>query len=59
MVNGSAGFNCHLSEILSLILGPVAKESTGSEINSTNDLLSIIENVNNQISKEKSSSILS
>ena len=49
MVNGSAGFNCHLSEILSLILGPVAKESTESEINSTNDLLSIIENVNNQI----------
>ena len=62
VVNGSAGFNCHLSEVLSLILGPVAKESLGSEINSTNDLLSTIEKVNTQItnlSKERSSSNLS
>ena len=46
VVNGSAGFNCHLSEILSMILGPVSKEAIGSEINSTSDLLSIIDNIN-------------
>ena len=53
VVNGKGGFNCHLSELLSMILGPVAKESMGSEINSTGDLLSIIENVNSKISSNK------
>ena len=30
-------------------MGPVAREAAGSEINSTGDLLSIVEDVNNQI----------
>ena len=59
VVNGSAGFNCHLSEILSLILGPVAKEASGSEINSTGDLLSLIDDVNKQISQNDGSSSFS
>jgi len=56
VVNGKGGFNCHLSEILSMILGPVAKESAGSEINSTGDLLSIIESVNSQLASNKEDS---
>ena len=46
VINGNSGFNCHLSELLSLILGPVAQEATGNEINSTGDLLSRIHRVN-------------
>ena len=45
VVNGKAGYNNHLSELLSMILGPVAKEANGSEINSTADLLSKIHSV--------------
>ena len=50
VVNGKSGYNCHLSEILSLILGPVAKEATGSEINSTGDLLAEINLLNQKLS---------
>ena len=35
VVNGRAGYNNHLSEILSLILGPISREANGCEINST------------------------
>ena len=52
VVNGRAGYNCHLSELLSLVLGPVAKESNGNEINSTGDLLSRIESLNKKISQK-------
>ena len=53
VVNGNGGFNCHLSEILSLILGPVAQEAKGSEINSTTDLLARVQKVNSQINSVK------
>ena len=56
VVNGNSGFNCHLSEVLSLVLGPVAKEASGAEINSTGDLLSIVESVNSKMSQNKAGS---
>ena len=40
--NGKAGFNCHLSELLSMILGPVAQEASGADINNTNDFISTL-----------------
>ena len=49
VVNGKSGYNCHLSEVLSMVLGPVAKEATGSEINSTMDLLSRVDSMNSVI----------
>ena len=57
VVNGQSGYNNHLSEILSLILGPVAREAQGSEINSTGDLLSNIQDMNNSILAKKHSPI--
>ena len=50
VVNGKSGYNSHLSEILSLIVGPIAKEAQGSEINSTGDLLSKVKSVNELLS---------
>ena len=46
VVNGKSGYNCHLSELLSMILGPISRETPGNEINSTGDLLSRIEKLN-------------
>ena len=47
--NGKAEFNCHLSELLSVIYGPVVQEASGAEINSTNYLLSSINAVNSKL----------
>ena len=55
VVNGKSGYNCHLSEILSLILGPVAKETNGNEINSTGDLLAEINELNLDLKGAKKS----
>jgi len=49
VVNAKAGYNCHLSEILSIILGPVAKEAAGFELNSTGDLLAKVNDINGKI----------
>ena len=57
VVNGRAGYNCHISELLSMILGPVAKESSGAEINSTGDMLSRIQNINDKLEKGESPSV--
>ena len=59
VVNGRAGYNCHLSEILSMILAPVAKNACGSEIESTGDLLSRIQAINEKLSQVKSNSEVS
>ena len=50
--NGKAEFNCHLSELLSVIYGPVVQEASGAEINSTNDLLSSINALNSNLRRE-------
>ena len=47
--NGKAEFNCYLSELLSVIYGPVAQEASGAEINSTNYLLSSINAVSSNL----------
>ena len=57
VVNAKAGYNCHLSEVLSLILGPVAKEAAGCEFNSTGDLLSKINDINERSLLLKSSNV--
>ena len=49
MCDGKGGFNCHLSELLSMILSPVAQEASGAEINSTNYLLSSINAVSSNL----------
>ena len=56
VINGKAGYNSHLSEILSMVLGPIAKEASGAEINSTGDLLAKIEDVNHLIESGQVSS---
>ena len=42
VVNGRAGYNAHLSEILSQILEPIAVEMTGAEIDSTEEALAAL-----------------
>ena len=49
VVSGRAGFNTHLSEVLSQVLEPVALEMSGAEISSTEELLERVEAVNNNI----------
>ena len=51
VVNGRSGYNNHLSEFISMILGPVSKEAPGNEINSTGDLLSGVDMVNSRLSQ--------
>jgi len=53
VVNGKSGYNCHLSEVLSLILGPVSKEANGQEICSTEELLAKINEINLKIESEQ------
>ena len=63
VVNGRAGFNSHLSELLADILEPVAKEMVGSEINSTEEALAIIQkhndNIDNGVESENMLEIIS
>ena len=49
---GNDGGNRHISEIVSLILEPVACESNGNDIDSTGDMLSKIKKLNEDISKK-------
>ena len=49
VISGNAGLNCHLSEIISLLIEPVAMESKGFEIDSTNEMLSKIDSLNSQV----------
>ena len=51
--NGKSGYNCYLSELPSIILGPVAQEASGSEINSCGDLLASINSVKDSLSHDK------
>ena len=51
--NGKSRYNCHLSELISMILGPVAQEAAGSEMNSTGDLLSSIKSLDSSLSQEQ------
>ena len=48
VVSGNTGLNCHLSELLSLLLEPVSLESNGHEVDSTTELLNKIENLNHE-----------
>ena len=49
MVAGNSGLNCHLSELISTIIEPVAFEETGHEVDSTDDLLSRIQCLNEKL----------
>ena len=52
VINGKGGFNSHLSEVLSMIVGPISKEASGNEINSTADLLAGIDSINSKVSQD-------
>ena len=52
VVNGRAGYNAHLSEILSQILEPIAVEMTGAEIDSTEEALAAFEQVNKKVNED-------
>ena len=54
VVAGNSGLNCHLSEIVSSIIEPIAFEETGNEIDSTNDMLARIEKINKNLSNTNS-----
>ena len=49
VVSGNSGLNCHLSELISTILEPIAYEESGDEIDSTDDMIAKINKINEQI----------
>ena len=53
VVAGNSGLNCHLSELLSKIVEPIAFEETGNEVDSTSDMLARIANINEKLSSKK------
>ena len=53
VVSGNGTYNVHLSELLSELLEPVAKEMCGAEIASTEDALHQITNINDWIEQGK------
>ena len=54
MVGGNSGLNCHLSELLSHIIEPIATEANGSEVDSTNEMICRLEELNSKIRKLES-----
>ena len=46
VVSGNTGLNCHLSEMLSLILEPITSQANGHEVDSTLEMLSKVEGLN-------------
>ena len=46
VVGGNSGLNCHISELLSQIIEPVASASNGSEVDSTIEMLKRLEDLN-------------
>ena len=52
VVSGNTGLNCHLSELLSMVLEPVTKEAQGSDVDSTNELLHRVELLNSKLTDE-------
>ena len=50
VVSGNNGLNCHLSELVSLLIEPVAFEHDGSEVDSTDDMLAKINELNSRLS---------
>ena len=54
VISGNNGLNRHLSEFLSLILEPIAMETDGLEIDSSNEMLSKIDELNKIISDDPS-----
>ena len=49
VVSGNFGLNCHLSELISTILEPIAYEESGNEMDSTDDMIAKISKINEQI----------
>ena len=56
VIGGNVGGNRVLSEYMSLVLEPMAKRMVSMEINASGSLLSIIENINDDLKSRKSSS---
>ena len=54
VVSGNSGLNCHLSEVISMIVEPLAFESEGNEVDSTDDMIDKIQKLNVKLSAEKS-----
>ena len=53
VMGGNVGGNRPLSEFMSLVLEPVAKRMESMEINATSGLLSVINNINEDLEKSK------
>ena len=52
VISGNNGLNCHISEIISQIIEPVAFVANGSDIDSTDDLLAKVEKLNLKLKSE-------
>ena len=52
VISGNSGLNRHLSEMISLVIEPVASESKGFEADSTGEMLAKIDELNDKLSNE-------
>ena len=50
VVSGNSGLNRHLSEMISLVIEPVASEADGFEVDSTGEMLAKIDELNDKLS---------
>ena len=53
VISGNTGLNCHLSELISNIIEPVAYEQEGRDIDSTDDMICKIHQLNSKLANEK------
>ena len=49
VISGNTGLNCHLSEIISQIIEPIAYEQNSRDIDSTDDMIAKIEKLNSKL----------
>ena len=52
VISGNTGLNCHLSEIISHLIDPIAFEHCGNEVDSCDDMLARIEKINEKLASE-------
>ena len=54
VISGNNGLNCHLSELISLVIEPISFEHSGNEVDSTDDLIEAINKLNESLERQKS-----
>ena len=49
VISGNSGLNCHLSDLISMVIEPIAYEASGNEIDSTDSMIARINRINKEL----------